>query len=194
MAYEAQNFDHLLGTTGFSDVLMQNHFTLYQGYVKNTNLILEKLEALHKAGDTGPEYAEMKRRFGWEFNGMRLHEYFFGNMTKDAGDPEQSLELVKKLEQQFGSFEAWADDFKALAAMRGIGWAILVHDTKADRLINVWSDEHDTGHLAGTNPLMMLDVFEHAFMLDYGMKRADYINAFFKVIDWQEVNSRYAKA
>lgn len=183
--YTAQNFDRLLGTTGFSDALLKNHFKLYEGYVKNVNVLLEKLPT--SAAGT-PEYAELKRRFGWEWNGMRLHELYFANMTKDAGSVGSKLK--KKIEADFGSFEKWAEDFKATGAMRGIGWAILSQDCADGKLFNVWVNEHDVGHLAGTEPILVMDVFEHAFMLDYGIARADYIKAFWNAIDWKAAEKR----
>lgn len=188
--YQAKNYDHLLGTSGFSDALLKNHFTLYQGYVANTNKILE---IMHSKEPGMPEYAELKRRFGWEWNGMKLHELYFGNMKKGGEDKSGAVAIVKKIEEQFGSYENWEKDFKGVGAMRGIGWAILAHDKESDKLFNIWVNEHDMGHLAGAAPLLVMDVFEHAFMLDYGLKRADYINAFFGAIDWQTVNERLTK-
>lgn len=185
--YQAKNYDHLLGTAGWSDALLQNHFTLYQGYVANTNKILEILSGKEPGS---PEYAELKRRFGWEWNGMKLHELYFGNMKKGGGDKSEAMSIVKKIEEQFGSYENWEKDFKGVGAMRGIGWAILAHDKENDKLFNIWVNEHDMGHLAGATPLLVMDVFEHAFMLDYGLKRADYINAFFGAIDWSETKRR----
>jgi superoxide dismutase, Fe-Mn family len=172
MIYQAKNFDYLLGLEGFSDQSLKNHFALYQGYVNNVNK------------------AEDRRRFGWEFNGMRLHEYYFEAMTKDFTALSKDSELYKNIEKNFGGFEAWEKDFKALAMMRGMGWAILYYDKTADKLFNVWINEHDTGHLAGEKIILNLDVFEHAFITDYGLKRADYIEAFFKVIDWGAVARR----
>ena len=196
MKYEAQNYERLLGTPGFSDQLLKNHFTLYQGYVNNTNTLLETLAAQLRDGKSAsPECAELKRRFGWEFNGMRLHEYYFGNMTKAGSEgPAKSPELAKQLAADFGSVENWEKDFRATGAMRGIGWVVLYFDRIASRLLNTWIGEHDLGHLAGAEPVLIMDVFEHAFMLDYGLKRADYINAFFKSIDWNAVASRYQAA
>jgi len=189
MQYTALNFDHLLGTPGFSDQLLKNHFTLYQGYVKNTNDLSANLAQAEKGGWIGtPGYSEMKRRFGWEFDGMRLHEYYFGNMSKEFGVP--SSEFKEQVSKDFGSYESWEKDFRATGAMRGIGWVVLYHDTMAGRLFNVWINEHDTGHFAGCTPVLVMDVFEHAFMLDYGTKRADYIEAFMKAIDWKVVDSR----
>lgn len=192
MAYEAKNFDHLLGTAGFSDTLLKNHFTLYQGYVKNVNTLKEKLSSM-EAGT--PEYNELCRRFGWEFNGMRLHELYFGNMSngaKGSTDPEDAL--GKKLIAVYGSKEAWYKDFTAVGAMRGIGWAVLYYDPQGDELFNVWINEHDVGHLTGCVPLLVMDVFEHAFMTDYGLKRADYIQAFMQNTDWTVIAERFKNA
>lgn len=189
--YQPQNFDHLLGTPGFSDQLLKNHFTLYQGYVTNTNKLAGDLAAAEKAGWIGtPGYAELKRRLGWEFNGMRLHEYYFGNMKNGGSARDENSTLGKKIAADFGSFESWEKDFKATASMRGIGWTVLYYDVVADRLFNVWINEHDVGHFAGCVPVLVLDVFEHAFMLDYGTKRLDYIEAFMKAVDWETVESR----
>ena len=191
MTYTNKNYDHLLGTPGFSNQLLQNHFTLYQGYVTNTNKLFDTLMTLVKDGKAStPEFAELKRRFGWEFNGMRLHELYFGNM-KNGGTPiNQSSTLAQKLTAQFGSIENWQTAFKAVGAMRGIGWVVLCYDTEADKLFNVWVNEHDVGHLIGTTPLLIMHVFEHAFMIDYNLKRADYIAAFFNAIDWNVVEKR----
>jgi superoxide dismutase, Fe-Mn family len=186
--YEAKDYSSLLGTPGFSDNLLDTHFGLYQGYVKNTNTLVEKLAS---AESGTPEYAELKRRFGWEFNGMRLHELYFSNMIKDGAAPSDTL-LATKLTEDFGSIEAWEKDFKASGALRGIGWVVLYKDG-GNRLFNVWVNEHDVGHLAGATPLLVMDVFEHAFILDYGMKRGEYIDAFMKSIDWSVVGKRFEK-
>lgn len=185
MAYEPKNFDSLLGTKGLSDQLLNNHFTLYQGYVTNTNKVADALAAMAKEGKTGtPEYAELKRRFGWEFNGMRLHEYYFGNMIKGGKPIDKNTNLFKNIVKEFGSFENWEKDFKATGAMRGIGWVILYFDHNSGKVFNTWINEHDVGHLCGAIPLLIMDVFEHAYMVDYQLKKADYIEAFFKAIDW----------
>jgi len=185
MAYEAKNFESLLGTKGFGDQLLKNHFTLYQGYVTNTNKVADALAAMAKEGKTTtPEYAELKRRFGWEFNGMRLHEYYFDNIIKGGKALDKNTNLYKKIVADFGSYENWEKDFKATGAMRGIGWVILYYDGTEGRLFNTWINEHDVGHLSGAKPLLVMDVFEHAYMIEYGLKKADYIEAFFKAIDW----------
>jgi len=190
MAYTAKDYVKLIGMDGFSETLLKNHFTLYQGYVTNTNKVLDTLAQMLKDDKTGtPEFAELKRRVGWEFNGMRLHEYYFENLGGKA-PLDSNGPLAKKLAGEFGSYDAWGKDFKATGAMRGIGWVVLYQDITNGKLINCWINEHDVSHPAGCNPLLIMDVFEHAFMLDYGLKRADYIGAFFKNIDWSAVEAR----
>jgi Fe-Mn family superoxide dismutase len=190
MVYTAKDYTKLVGMEGFSQTLLTNHFTLYQGYVTNTNKLNDLLAAMLKEGKTGtPEYAELKRRFGFEFNGMRLHEYYFENLGGKA-PLDKSSALAKKLAEAYGSYEAWEQDFRATGAMRGIGWVVLYQDNMTGGLCNQWINEHETGHLAGCQPILVMDVFEHAFMVDYGLKRADYIGAFFKNIDWKAVAGR----
>lgn len=192
MKYEAKDFSQLIGLGGFSDNALNIHFSLYQGYVNNTNKLLEALDLMLKEEKTGtPEFSETKRRLGWEFNGMRLHEYYFSAISKNPVSINQESELYKKIVANFGSFENWEKDFRATASCRGIGWVILYYDKTNDCLINFWIGEHDEGHPVGLTPLLNIDVFEHAFMLDYGTKRADYIDAFMKVVDWQEIEKRF---
>ena len=190
MAYTAKDYSGLIGIEGFSETLLNNHFTLYQGYVTNTNKVLDSLATMLKEDKVAtPEYAELKRRLGFEFNGMRLHEYYFENLG-GKGTLDKFGKLGKKLVEDFGNYADWEKDFRATAAMRGIGWTILYQDNVTGRLINQWINEHETGHPAGCIPLLVLDVFEHAFMIDYGLKRADYIETFFKNINWNAVETR----
>lgn len=190
MAYTAKDYSKLIGMEGFSETLLRNHFTLYHGYVTNTNKALDTLDTMLKEGKTAAtEFAELKRRLGWEFNGMRLHEYYFENLGGKGGI-NIGGKLAKKMAEDFGSYEAWEKDFKATGAMRGIGWVALYQDNSNGRLINFWINEHDVAHPAGCNLILIMDVFEHAFMIDFGLKRADYIEAFFKNIDWNTAESR----
>jgi Fe-Mn family superoxide dismutase len=190
MPYAAKDYSSLIGMKGFSETLLKNHFTLYQGYVTNTNKLADALSQMLKDGKTGtPEYAELKRRFGWEFNGMRLHELYFDNLNGKGG-MDRGGKLAKKIEKEFGGAEAWEKDFRGVGTMRGIGWAALYHDPSGDRLFNCWINEHDVAHPAGCTPLLIMDVFEHAYLTDYQLKRADYIDAFFSNINWQSVESR----
>lgn len=195
MEYHARKFDHLLGATGFSDQLLKSHFTLYEGYVKNTNALTKELNRYASEGNTSsPAFTELKRRFSWEFNGMRLHELYFSNMKKGGSSLFENADLRKKITDDFGSWKSWEMDFRGVAGMRGIGWAALSYDALSDRLYNLWVTEHDAGHLIGASPILILDVFEHAYTLDYGIKRADYIDAFFNAIDWEKVQTRFGTA
>ncbi|MFZ3066183.1 MAG: Fe-Mn family superoxide dismutase [Nitrospirota bacterium] len=190
MPYTPKDYSKLIGMNGFSEALLKNHFTLYQGYVTNANKVLDALNQMLKDGKTGtPEFAELKRRLGWEFNGMRLHEYYFENLGGKAGINKNG-KLAKKLTEIFGGYDSWEKDFKATGAMRGIGWAALYQDITNGGLINFWINEHDVAHPAGCNLILIMDVFEHAYMIDYGLKRPDYIEAFFKNINWDAVESR----
>lgn len=188
-----KKYAHLLGLAGFSDALLTNHFTLYEGYVVNVNKIAERLATIASSNEPlTPEYAELKRRFGWEWNGMRLHELYFDNLSKTA-TALQNTTLTQHIIQDFGSVTLWEKDFRATGGLRGIGWAIVVFDKETGKLSNLWVNEHDMGYLAGTVPLLIMDVFEHAYMLDYGIKRAEYIDTFFRSIDWAAVESRFVK-
>ena len=190
MPYVAKDFGALVGMDGFSEALLKNHFTLYQGYVTNTNKLSDLIGRLLAEGKTAtPEYAELKRRFGWEWNGMRLHEFYFENLGgKGVLDP--ASKLGKAVAAEFGSVEKWEAEFRAAGAMRGIGWVVLYQDRLGGRLFNQWINEHDMGNPAGAVPVLVMDVFEHAFMVDYGLKRADYIAAFFRNVNWKAAEAR----
>ncbi|MFC1993272.1 superoxide dismutase [Chloroflexota bacterium] len=188
MGYAVKDYSNLIGMEGFSETLLKNHFTLYQGYVTNTNKLFDLLSS--KAKDaTNPEYAEIKRRFGFEFDGMRLHEYYFENLGGKT-PLDKKGKLAQTVAGAYGSYEIWEQDFRAVGAMRGIGWAILYQDPVTGWVFNQWINEHEVGHPAGCSPILVMDVFEHAFITDYGLKRADYIEAFFKNINWKVVESR----
>jgi len=194
MPYEAKHFDSLIGMDGFSEKLLKDHFALYQGYVTNFNKLDEILQGMEKEGIfSTPEFAELNRRLGWEFNGMRLHEYYFGNLTAQPKAQDMKSSLAEALEKEFGSFEMWDKDFRAMGAMRGIGWVVLCHDREAGRLFNVWINEHDMGHFAGATPLAVMDVFEHAYIRDYGINRKDYIAKFMANLDWAVIEKRFAQ-
>lgn len=185
--FKPKDFSGLIGTPGFSEELLSVHFKLYEGYVTNTNNAAKTLENKAKNGEFDYEFGEIRRRFGWEFNGMRLHEYYFGRMTNGGSELAKDSTLANKIDDRFGSFDAWKKDFEKTGGMRGIGWAALVYDAASDQLFNTWLDEHDTGNLAGCEPILLLDVFEHAFMRDYGKDKASYMDAYFKAVDWETV-------
>ena len=192
--YVAKNYSRLMGMPGFSDKALTTHFKLYQGYVTNANALNAVLAQLTTDGkNRSVQYAEIKRRLGWELDGMRLHEYYFDNLGgKGALDPKSDLYL--KIVSDFGSFDAWKSDFIATGSMRGIGWAILYLDPASGKLMNLWINEYDVGHLTGGAPILIMDVFEHAYMIDYLTDRAQYIDAFFKNIHWSNAAARYGAA
>lgn len=188
MLYQVENFDSLLGMKGFSDQLLKDHFGLYEGYVSHTNDLLRKIRGLADTGLDTPEFSELERRLGWEFNGMRLHELYFSNLGGEGGAPKGKLGDL--IDRHYGNFEAWNQEFRAVGSMRGVGWAISYHDPIANRLINFWIDEHDTYHPAGCTPLLVMDVWEHAFAIDYGTDRESYIDAFMNNVNWSAAETR----
>ncbi len=186
--YTTKNYSHLKNIGKISDEAMQMHFKLYEGYVKNTNTLLDNLKKL-EAGT--PEWSELHRRFGWEFNGMRLHELFFDSLSVQTENPNNiEGEIKKKIEENFGSVEDWKKDFSAMAKMRGLGWAMLVQDISTGKLINTWVNEHDVGMLAQVEISLNIDMFEHAYVKDFGTDRGPYIESIFAHIDWEVVSER----
>ena len=141
-----------------------------------------------------PPQSELRRRFGWEFDGMRLHEYYFENLGKTKDKMLKKSPLHLQIKNDFGDLETWQQDFKKMGLIRGNGWIICHYDTQATRLFNTRVDEHHVGILAGAASILVMDVWEHAYMLDYGSDRAKYIDAFFQNIDWSTVASRFAKS
>jgi Fe-Mn family superoxide dismutase len=194
-SYQAKQFN-LSGLNGISDKTLEMHFKLYEGYVKETNNLTEKITEFIKDGKVDqeemPGYSELTRRLGFEYNGMVLHEYYFGNMKQGgAGDPDRTSQFFKAAEESFGSYGIWKTDFVGIGKMRGVGWAICYENPTNGRLSNHWITLHETGNVAGFNPVLVMDVWEHAFLLDYKpAERPKYIEAFFSNIDWSAVNQR----
>ena len=188
--YKPQSFDHLKGLDGISDAQIAEHLKLYDGYIKQVNALnaeLAELRGKGKASGTNPEFAELTRRLGFEYNGMILHEYYFENL-RPAADPRPptSSGLAQALGGSFESIEQWMTDFHAIGEMRGVGW-----DPVTDRLSNHWITLHQEGIPAGFKPLLVMDVWEHAFMRDYkATERKKYVEAFFRNIDWALVERR----
>ena len=196
-AYTPKTFD-LSGLQGISDNTLTVHFGLYEGYVKNVNLLSEELAELLKNGQasgTNPHYAELTRRLGFEYNGMVLHEYYFGNLTKTAGTPP-AASLEAALGGVHGDFESWKKDFSAIGGMRGVGWAVAYYDPQARRISNHWITLHEVGNVAGFVPLLVMDLWEHAWLLDYKPTEhaTKYVEAFFANVDWNAVQARFEAA
>ena len=190
-SYRAKEFK-ISGLKGISDKTVDMHLKLYEGYVKNTNLITEQLAEivrLKKAAATNPAYAELKRHLGFEYGGMVLHEYYFANLApKGKGTPTGNFKSA--VEESFGSFENWKSDFVGVGNMRGVGWAILYQDPVTEQLSNHWIELHQQGVPSGFKPIVVMDVWEHAFLLDYKPAERDkYIEAFFANIDWNRIDA-----
>lgn len=195
--YKVKEFD-LSGLNGISDQTLEVHFALYAGYVKNTNLLNEQLVTMLHEGKAGtPAYAELTRRLGFEYNGMVLHEWYFGNLTKSGGgaDVSESSPLGKALVESFGSIDVWKKDFTTLGAMRGVGWVITYLDPATGRLSNHWVNMHEDGNIAGFKPIIVMDVWEHAFILDYKpADRPKYVEAFLSNLDLKVAEARLTGA
>jgi Fe-Mn family superoxide dismutase len=193
--YTEQAFEHLKGLDGLSDDQVAEHLKLYAGYVTQVNALHEKLAEFSgsvRGSGRNPEFAELTRRLGFEYNGMILHEYYFSNLRRAADPrPAASSGFARALADTFGSVEQWKTDFQAIGLMRGIGWVILFQDPVTNRLSNQWVSLHQNGVPAAFKPLLVMDVWEHAFMRDYKATEKDrYIEAFFRNIDWQMVERR----
>ncbi len=195
--YKARSFD-LSGLTGISDETLAMHFKLYEGYVTNTNTLNERISELISGGELDATkvaaFSELKRRFGFEYNGMVLHEYYFENMKRQGtGDPDNNSAFARAAADSFGSYDVWKADFVNTGKMRGVGWAATYQDPSTGAISNHWINLHETGNVAGYTPILIMDVWEHAFIRDYApADRPKYIEAFFSNIDWDIVSSRLA--
>jgi len=198
-SYKARQFN-LSGLNGISDQTLEMHFKLYEGYVKETNNLTERITEFIKDGNVDqeemPAYSELTRRLGFEYNGMVLHEYYFDNLQSGGGtgNPQPTSEFQKAAAATFGSYDIWKADFVGIGKMRGVGWAICNQNPANGRISNHWITLHETGNVAGFSPILVMDVWEHAFLLDYKpAERPKYIEAFFSNINWTMVEERLKK-
>jgi len=198
-SYKARQFN-LSGLKGISDQTLEMHFKLYEGYVKETNNLTTRIAEFIKDGNVDqeemPAYSELTRRLGFEFNGMVLHEYYFDNLKSGGGtgNPDQKQQFFKAAETSFGSYDIWKADFVGIGKMRGVGWAICYQNPSNGRLSNHWITLHEIGNVAGFDPILVMDVWEHAYLLDYKpADRPKYIEAFFSNINWDIVEKRLRK-
>lgn len=190
-SYQEKTFA-LGGLGGFSEKQISEHLTLYAGYVKNVNKLVADVVRLSVDEANTLAVSELRRRLGFEFNGMRLHELYFEALGRGGELGEGNLK--KELSAQFGSFENWMSDFKKTGMMRGIGWVLLVRDPQTGNLMNVWISDHEVGNLLGLPALLAMDVWEHAYAIDFlPTGRKEYIEAFFKNLNWEVVESRFIK-
>lgn len=190
MQYTALSFD-IPTLDGISQETIDEHIGLYNGYVKHANLIREKIDAYSNDPENN-SYAigEMQRRLGFEFGGMRNHEYYF-TQFEDGAKELPDGKLKELIERQWGSVEAWRTRFEKIALTRGVGWAIMYHDPHTDQLVQSWVDEQHIGQLADLDIVLALDMWEHSYMRDYvPSKKKDYVDAFFRNLNWVVVSDR----
>lgn len=181
---------------GISSKTIEEHLKLYKGYVNNANLIFNKLYELKNDPDKNSYLlAELQRRLGFEFGGMRNHEYYFRALSGGSKEINKEGKLYKKLVEDWGTYEVFLEHFKFVALTRGIGWAILYFDKVSNKFIISWIDEQHIGHLAGCEIVLALDMWEHSYYLDYiPAEKKKYIEAFFYNLNWEIVQENFEQA
>lgn len=191
MEYIVQEQIYPKKLNGISEDQIKDHWSLYKGYVENVNKLNNELKQLAKDGKSKSlEYADRRRRYGFEYNGMVLHEYYFANLKQS--NKKETSELLKAIEESFGTFENWLEDFKQAGKTRGIGWVILVSDPFTKKLINIFVADHENGQIVSFAPILVMDIWEHAFMVDYyATEKGSYIDAFINNINWDLLEQRY---
>jgi Fe-Mn family superoxide dismutase len=193
--FEEQKFS-IPALKGISQKAIDEHLKLYAGYVKNANLIIDKIGE-YSADSEKHAYAlgEIQRRFSFEFCGIRNHEYYFRSLEGGAKPLAAGSAFKAQMEKQAPSFEIWLNSFKAVAMTRGIGWAMLVWDPNAQQLTTAWVDEQHLGQLADTRPILLLDMWEHSFLFDYvPAEKKKYVEAFFENLNWEVIEQNFLKA
>lgn len=193
--YKVKRFPHVYDIPDMAAGLFDMHFRLYKGYVNQVNLLSKMIRSseLGKSSTYKVFQGPLKKVFGWEFNGMRLHELYFENLGPAIELPEGSR-LAQLFQDNFNGFQGWQSSFKSTGLTRGVGWVILYYDRGSRQLFNAWVTEHDEGLLADAVPLLIMDVWEHAYIPQFGLDRSKYINVFLKNINWDVVSGRLDKA
>jgi Fe-Mn family superoxide dismutase len=181
---------------GISPKTIEEHLKLYSGYTKSANLILEKIDSLRTSDEEIAKntylISELQRRFSFEFDGMRNHEYYFEQFEGGANSKNDQSELVAKIKETWGSYEAWLLRFKEIAMTRGVGWAVLYFDKKTNTLNHAWVEEQHLGHLTGASVILALDMWEHSYMLDYvPSEKKKYVEAFFENLNFSVAEERF---
>lgn len=195
MTYEARKFE-LPELKGISQKQIEVHIALYQGYVKHVNLIQEKIKALKEADAEGNAYgiAELRRRFAFEFDGMRMHEYYFEQFEGKPTGPITNSSLAKAAERKYESWDGFLAHIREVAGSRGIGWVVVFYDSTIDEVHTVYVGDHEIGQLSGLPILLALDLWEHAYMVDYvPADKKKYVDAFFENLNWSIIEGRMKK-
>jgi superoxide dismutase, Fe-Mn family len=183
---------------GISEKQVKVHLALYEGYVKHVNLIVEKLGAV-RAGQLELDpyiVAELRRRFAFEFDGMRMHEYYFEQLETGGSKQVTASSLAKAATEKYGSYEGLIAHVKDVAGTRGIGWVVVYADPRASGALHtVFVGDHELGQLAGLPVVLALDLWEHAYMVDYvPADKKNYVEAFFSNLNWSVIEKRFDAA
>lgn len=190
--YAPRAFDFGSGLPGLSKDMLGEHLALYKGYVTRTNALLKEVLGAERDGRSSASLQELRRRLGFEFSGLRLHELYFEVLSAAPGAPSPTHPLQKAIAATWGSFDAWWASFKATCTMPGIGWGALVKDPLTGRLMNAWFQDHENAIPVGTQPILLVDVWEHAYVKDHGATgRGKYVDAVKPLIDWRMVEKRF---
>lgn len=195
MPYQEQTFE-LPALEGISQKQLDVHLALYRGYVKNLNILTQTLtDQLADPEKNAYALSEVKRRLAFEFDGMRMHEYYFSQWEKGKAELDANCAFATSLVRQWGSFDAFIAEFKAVGLMRGIGWTVLYFDSKAGLFHIAWVSDHEVGQLSGLPIILAMDMWEHAYMVDYApAEKKNYIEAFFQNLNWVIVANRFTDA
>lgn len=175
---------------GISEKTTETHLKLYEGYVKHASALLDLMDKQASAGEKEAYgFSTIQRRFAFEFDGMRNHEYYF-MLLEDGPKPlPADSALFKAISETWGSVDAFLERFRLIASARGVGWAMLLYDKHTDRLLTQWVDEQHLGHLTGLMPIIPLDLWEHAYLLDYApADKANYVDAYLAAMNWETAN------
>lgn len=191
--YTPQTFN--LGTLeGLSEKQIKAHIGLYEGYVKHINVLREQIKELETTDKEKFAYAimETRRRLGFEFNGMRMHEYYFTQLEGVPTALDASSKLGQAVTEKYGSVENFIAHITAVGMSRGIGWSVLYADPTQNTIHTTWVGDHELGQLGGLPVIFAMDMWEHAYMVDYlPAEKKSYIEAFLKNINWSVVSARF---
>ena len=192
--YKAINFNYLLGKVkGIDDNLMKIHFKLYEELVNGTNASLAQLKSMEKNGVKNMiEYSSIQKQLPFFFNGMRLHELYFGVMCGENMN-KMSPELSEALNNNFGSFEKWKKNFMSTGDVPGVGFACLMRDRQNNKLYNTWINEFNIGELIEVDILLVMDMWEHAYLCEFGLNLKKYQETFLKNVNWSVVSNAFSK-
>lgn len=193
MAYTARTFD-IPELKGLSKKQIEVHLALYEGYVKHTNLILDTIKDLREKDAAGNAYVinELRRRMGFEFDGMRMHEYYFEQFEGGAKGAEEDTPLREAVTEKYGSHDKFVAHLKEVAGTRGIGWTVVYYDPAGRMVHTAWVNDHELGQLSGLPIILAIDMWEHAYMVDYVPKdKMNYVDAFLDNLNWSVVEKRF---